>query len=53
MELSLYQIDAFSDVAFAGNPAAVCPLEGWLDDGRLTMDFPANPAAPTSPCSGA
>ena len=35
MELPLYQIDAFTDAAFAGNPAAVCPLEGWLDDGCL------------------
>jgi PhzF family phenazine biosynthesis protein len=30
--LRLYQIDAFSDHVFAGNPAAVCPLESWLPD---------------------
>ena len=35
MEIPIYQIDAFTDATFAGNPAAVCPLEGWLDDGRL------------------
>lgn len=28
----LYQIDAFADQAFAGNPAAVMPLEQWLPD---------------------
>ena len=28
----IYQIDAFADRAFAGNPAAVMPLERWLPD---------------------
>lgn len=28
----LYQIDAFTDRPFAGNPAAVMPLEAWLPD---------------------
>jgi len=32
MELSLYQIDAFSSKLFEGNPAAVCPLDEWLSD---------------------
>jgi len=32
MELSLYQIDAFADKPFSGNPAAICPLESWLPD---------------------
>jgi PhzF family phenazine biosynthesis protein len=27
----IYQIDAFTSRLFAGNPAAVCPLEEWLD----------------------
>ena len=30
MLLPLYQVDAFTDRPFAGNPAAVCPLESWL-----------------------
>ena len=30
MTLPIYQIDAFSDRPFAGNPAAVCPLPEWL-----------------------
>jgi predicted PhzF superfamily epimerase YddE/YHI9 len=30
MRLPLYQVDAFSPRVFAGNPAAICPLEEWL-----------------------
>jgi len=30
--LPLYQIDAFTDRPFAGNPAAVVPLQQWLPD---------------------
>src|SRR5947207_1212292 len=32
MRLPLYQIDAFAEGPFTGNPAAVCPLESWLPD---------------------
>src|SRR5438874_4716244 len=32
MRLPLYQIDAFAEGPFTGNPAAVCPLESWLED---------------------
>jgi len=35
MELNIYQIDAFADQPFSGNPAAVCPLETWLDDALM------------------
>jgi len=35
MELTLYQIDAFTDKVFSGNPAAVCPLTEWLPDSTL------------------
>ena len=35
MELTLYQIDAFTDQVFKGNPAAVCPLQSWLSDSDL------------------
>lgn len=31
-EIQFYLVDAFSDRAFGGNPAAVCPLEAWLPD---------------------
>jgi len=30
MELKLYQVDAFTDHLFGGNPAAVVPLQQWL-----------------------
>jgi len=30
--LQMYQVDAFTDRLFAGNPAAVCPLDSWLPD---------------------
>ena len=30
--IDIYQVDAFSSAPFRGNPAAVCPLEGWLPD---------------------
>ncbi|MBP3126296.1 PhzF family phenazine biosynthesis protein [Thalassospira sp. ER-Se-21-Dark] len=33
--LPIYQIDAFTDVLFAGNPAAVVPLSHWLPDDVL------------------
>jgi len=32
MKIPMYQIDAFTDRLFGGNPAAVCPLEEWLPD---------------------
>jgi PhzF family phenazine biosynthesis protein len=35
MELPIYQVDAFASKTFAGNPAAVMPLEKWLDDALL------------------
>ncbi len=35
MELTIFQVDAFADSPFQGNPAAVCPLDAWLDDERL------------------
>ncbi len=31
-EIPIYQIDAFAARVFAGNPAAVCPLEDWPPD---------------------
>ncbi len=35
MKYKLYQVDAFTDTLFRGNPAAVCPLTEWLSDGIL------------------
>jgi PhzF family phenazine biosynthesis protein len=30
LSIPIYQVDAFSDKLFGGNPAAVCPLKEWL-----------------------
>jgi len=35
MEIPLYQVDAFTGRVFGGNPAAVCPLEQWLEDSLM------------------
>lgn len=35
MKLTLYQVDAFADKLFAGNPAAVIPLKKWIDEGLM------------------
>ncbi len=35
MRLPIYQVDAFTDSLFGGNPAAVCPLEAWLPDAAM------------------
>ncbi len=32
MKIPIFQIDAFASEVFSGNPAAVCPLEYWLED---------------------
>ncbi len=34
-DLPFFQVDAFADQPFTGNPAAVMPLESWLDDSIL------------------
>lgn len=35
MDLLLAQVDAFAERLFEGNPAAVVPLDAWLDDALL------------------
>jgi PhzF family phenazine biosynthesis protein len=32
MKIAIYQVDAFTDKVFKGNPAAVCPLKDWPAD---------------------
>lgn len=40
MNIPIYQVDAFTDKLFGGNPAAVCPLEEWLSP-ELMQDIAA------------
>ncbi|MGH2648068.1 MAG: PhzF family phenazine biosynthesis protein, partial [Ginsengibacter sp.] len=35
MRLTLYQVDAFTDKIFNGNPAAVIPLDNWIDENLM------------------
>ena len=35
MRVPLFHVNAFTHRLFTGNPAAVCPLQEWLDDGLL------------------
>ena len=48
MELSIFQVDAFSSKVFGGNPAAVCPLENWLPDKTLQAIASENNLAETA-----
>ena len=33
--MEIYQVDAFTDHVFGGNPAAVCPLDSWISDEEM------------------
>ncbi len=35
MKQKIYQIDAFTNKVFSGNPAAVCILEQWIDESLM------------------
>lgn len=48
MNLTLYQVDAFANKSFEGNPAAVCPLDKWLDDGLMQAIAAENNLAETA-----
>lgn len=48
MKLNLYQIDAFTDKIFGGNPACVVPLENWLPDEILLKITQENAVAETA-----
>jgi PhzF family phenazine biosynthesis protein len=46
--MPLFQVDAFADRPFTGNPAAVMPLERWLDDAVLQAIAAENNLAETA-----
>jgi PhzF family phenazine biosynthesis protein len=35
VRIPLFQVDAFAERIFQGNPAAVCPLESWLPEATM------------------
>jgi PhzF family phenazine biosynthesis protein len=48
MRIPLYQVDAFTDRLFGGNPAAVCPLAEWLADATMQAIAAENNLAETA-----
>ncbi|MCB0667765.1 MAG: PhzF family phenazine biosynthesis protein [Saprospiraceae bacterium] len=48
MTLTLYQVDAFTNRLFHGNPAAVVPLKFWLDDDVMQRIAAENNLAETA-----
>lgn len=48
MKLELYQIDAFTNQIFGGNPACVVPLQEWLPDAVLLQIAKENAVAETA-----
>lgn len=48
LTLPIYQVDAFTTSLFAGNPAAIVPLEAWLGDDELLAISAENNLAETA-----
>ncbi len=48
MQLKIYQVDAFTNKLFHGNPAAVVPLETWLSDDMMQRIAMENNLAETA-----
>jgi len=48
MIIPQYQVDAFASKVFQGNPAAVCPLDEWLDDELMLSIAAENNLAETA-----
>jgi len=48
MKQKIYQIDAFTDTLFGGNPAAVCILDTWLPDDTMQKIAAENNLAETA-----
>jgi PhzF family phenazine biosynthesis protein len=48
MKLPIYQVDAFTDKLFGGNPAAVVPLQQWLPDAWMQSIAAENNLAETA-----
>lgn len=48
MKQKIYQVDAFAEQLFSGNPAAVCPLDHWPGDDLLQKIAMENNLAETA-----
>jgi predicted PhzF superfamily epimerase YddE/YHI9 len=48
MRLPIYQVDAFAEKLFGGNPAAICPLPEWLADDTMQAIAAENNLAETA-----
>jgi PhzF family phenazine biosynthesis protein len=48
MKLDIYQVDAFAENQFQGNPAAVIPLDEWLPDSIMQAIAEENNLAETA-----
>ena len=48
MSFQQYQVDAFASQVFQGNPAAVCPLDEWLNDALMLAIAAENNLAETA-----
>jgi PhzF family phenazine biosynthesis protein len=48
MRVPIYQVDAFTDSLFSGNPAAICPLDAWLPDATMQAIAAENNLAETA-----
>jgi PhzF family phenazine biosynthesis protein len=46
--LPIYQVDAFSENIFEGNPAAICPMQSWLSDEQMQKIAMENNLAETA-----
>jgi len=48
MRIPLFQVDAFTSRLFGGNPAAVCPLQSWLNERTMQAIAAENNLAETA-----
>lgn len=48
MKIKMYQVDAFTQELFGGNPAAICLLEKWLPESKMQQIAAENNLAETA-----
>lgn len=48
MTIRYYVVDAFTETLFSGNPAGVCLLDGWIDEGLMQRIAAENNLAETA-----